>query len=171
MPMDARSLKLLTDESHENDRSAVFEQLFADVSSAFDTFHEDVDKSTFSSISGLEDEVKIEHAADKGLAVTFRVHKKLPFSLEAVSNGMWRFIGLESPALPAYYKREVRASLIESCGQSHRSDDVWLGCVSLFFAARCVDGESSRAELWHQIPDPIRHSRLSLPPRRGAAVS
>lgn len=110
MPDDFQALKLIANGDDQSDRDAVFDQLISEVSRAFDNFHLEVDTTTLAAMKREVDEVKVESCLQKGLAVRFSVHKHVPFSRQAVSNGMWKFIGLGGPKMESYYYREVRTA-------------------------------------------------------------
>lgn len=112
MPDDFQALKLITNGDDQSDRDAVFDQLIGEVTRAFSNFDLEVDAATLDTMKREIEEVKVESCLQKGLAVRFSVHKRIPFSQQAVSNGMWKFIGLSGPRLESYYYREVRRSWV-----------------------------------------------------------
>jgi hypothetical protein len=166
MADDFQGLKLITNGDEQSDRDAVFDQLIGEVTRAFSNFDLEVDAATLATMKREIEEVKVESCLQKGLAVRFSIHKRIPFSQQAVSNGMWKFIGLSGPRMESYYYREVWHSCIS--GMYSRSTAT--NAVIVFAAAWSAVGEQDRAQLWLQGQDGVRDARFSLAARAGTAL-
>ncbi|KAL3670605.1 hypothetical protein V7S43_003797 [Phytophthora oleae] len=93
-----------------SDQKALHAQLLSEMDSAFGEVDAKYHMKNFAEIEKEKVDVKVASSLDNGIALHFMGFKRVPFTQDVTSRGMWRFTSCEATKRQAYFYEEHETS-------------------------------------------------------------